>query len=266
MTQQSLIPDSFEDLFRQAGHYHDCQKPTSEVLLRNMGYKAASMNAQAPIFYAGDYMLGKYLYLDPSCEIVFGFTRDYIASGGHSFYNSRIHPDDYRIFNKKIFPESIRLLQKLPSEERLNFSCSYNYRVRIKSGEWLTVLQRGTYFLHPEAGHPLASVGFIIDITHFKEDTKIIHTIERIDRDFSVLSKNPYYKAIYYPVPEKGTLTTREIEVLQAIYEGLNSRQISYKLNISENTVVNHRKNMLKKTNTKNSAELLRYAINNKLI
>jgi len=233
---QALIPNSYQELFEQAGTFYDFPKPKADFLLQNMGFKASSLNAQAPIFYAGDYTLGKYLYLDPSCEILFGYTKEYIADGGHSFYNSLIHPDDYKIFNKIIFPESIRFLQKQHHLERLNFSCSYNYRVKVKSGQWLTVLQRGTYFLHPTENHPLASVGFIIDITHFKEDIRIIHTIERIDRNFSVLSKEPVYKAIYYPQQENDLLSKREMEVLQMLHEGLSSKEIANKLHISENT------------------------------
>ncbi len=263
---QALIPSSYQDLFEQAGNFFGYQKPSAETLLINMGFKAASLNAQAPLYYAGDYTLGKYLYLDPSCEILFGYSKEYIADAGHNFYNSLIHPDDYRIFNKIIFPESIKFLKKQDPSDRLNFSCSYNYRVKVKSGQWLTVLQRGTYFLHPNEGYPLASVGFIIDITHFKEDTRIIHTIERIDRNFSVLSKEPVYKAIYYPHKENNLLSKREMEVIQMLHEGFSSKEIANKLGISENTIVNHRKNMLQKTNTKNVTSLIHFAITNGII
>lgn len=263
---KTLIPNSYQELFDIAKSFDDIAKPTSDFLLQNMGFKTSSLNAQAPIFYAGDYTQGKYLYLDPSCEILFGFDREYIANNGHSFYNSLIHPDDYNIFNKQIFPESIKFLKKQPPSERLNFSCSYNYRVKVRSGKWLSVLQRGTYFLHPTEGKPLASVGFIIDITHFKDDTKIVHTIERIDRTFSVLAKEPVYKALYYPQKENGILSRREMEILQMLYKGLSSKAIASALKISNNTVVNHRKNMLRKTLTNNVTGLIHFALQNGLI
>lgn len=263
---KNIIPNSFQELFEVAKNFDNFPKPTSDFLLQNMGYKTSSLNAQAPIFYAGDYTQGKYLYLDPSCEILFGFNREYIANAGHSFYNSLIHPDDYIIFNRFIFPETIKFLQCQPHSERLNFSCSYNYRVKIKSGQWLTVLQRGTYFLHPTEGNPLASVGFIIDITHFKDDTRIIHTIERIDRGFSVLSKEPVYKAVYYPQKESSILSRREMEILQMLHKGFSSKEIAAILHISNNTVVNHRKNMLRKTLTNNVTGLIHYALRNGLL
>ena len=85
---QALIPNSYQELFEQAGSFYDFPKPKADFLLENMGFKASSFNAQAPIFYAGDYTQGKYLYLDPSCEILFGYTKEYLAHSGHKFYNS----------------------------------------------------------------------------------------------------------------------------------------------------------------------------------
>ncbi len=52
-------------------------------------------------------------------------------------------------------------------------------------------------------------------------------------------------------------LTRREKEILLCIAEGLSSKQIAHRLDISENTVSNHRKNMLSKTGARSSAELI---------
>ena len=57
--------------------------------------------------------------------------------------------------------------------------------------------------------------------------------------------------------PYEALLTRREKEILTCITEGLSSKQIAGKLSISENTVSNHRKNMLAKTGAKSSAELI---------
>jgi DNA-binding CsgD family transcriptional regulator len=59
------------------------------------------------------------------------------------------------------------------------------------------------------------------------------------------------------------TLTPREQEILACIAEGLSSKQIASKLFISENTVANHRKNMLLKTGSQSSAQLVRNNISN---
>jgi DNA-binding NarL/FixJ family response regulator len=65
---------------------------------------------------------------------------------------------------------------------------------------------------------------------------------------------------------EKYKLTHREIQVLKYIYEGLTSQQIAEKLYISKRTVESHRANILHKTNSKNTADLIRFAVHHKLL
>lgn len=67
-------------------------------------------------------------------------------------------------------------------------------------------------------------------------------------------------------IPEKDGLSPREIEVLKEICNGLTNEEIADKLCISAQTVKGHRSNLLSKTNCKNSASLVMYAIKNKLV
>ncbi len=61
-------------------------------------------------------------------------------------------------------------------------------------------------------------------------------------------------------------LTKREKEVLAAVAEGLTNTQIAEKLFISVDTVESHRKNLHAKLNVKNTAMLVRLAIENDLL
>jgi DNA-binding NarL/FixJ family response regulator len=61
-------------------------------------------------------------------------------------------------------------------------------------------------------------------------------------------------------------LTRREKEVLELIAGGLTNPEIAGKLFVSSSTVDSHRKNLLAKLNAKNTASLIRYAIENKLL
>lgn len=56
-------------------------------------------------------------------------------------------------------------------------------------------------------------------------------------------------------------LTKKEKLVVELLSQGYSSKQIAWHLKSSKNTVDNHRKNMLKKTNTKNVTELVAVAI-----
>lgn len=55
------------------------------------------------------------------------------------------------------------------------------------------------------------------------------------------------------------TLSSRELDVIKHIKEGLSSKEISTQLNISLKTVEVHRHNILKKLNLKNSAALVNF-------
>ena len=52
-------------------------------------------------------------------------------------------------------------------------------------------------------------------------------------------------------------LTSREKEVLELLSVGYNSKEIGEKIFISSNTVEYHRKQLLRKTNSRNVAELI---------
>lgn len=61
---------------------------------------------------------------------------------------------------------------------------------------------------------------------------------------------------------EKQTITKREKEVLAFIVKGLTSAEIAKHLYISPRTVETHRANLMQKLNIKNTAGLVRYALN----
>jgi DNA-binding NarL/FixJ family response regulator len=67
-------------------------------------------------------------------------------------------------------------------------------------------------------------------------------------------------------MPLKQNLTAREREILQLIFCGYTDRSIAEELVISDKTASTHRKHMLKKLAVKNTASLIRYAMEHKLV
>jgi len=61
-------------------------------------------------------------------------------------------------------------------------------------------------------------------------------------------------------------LSEREMEILNLICHGLSNQEISEKLFISKRTVDKHRSNIMEKTNSKNTAQLVMHSIKNKWI
>jgi DNA-binding NarL/FixJ family response regulator len=62
-----------------------------------------------------------------------------------------------------------------------------------------------------------------------------------------------------------GLLTRREIEVARDVGLGLSSKQIGLRLSISEHTVRKHRENIARKLGLRNAAELVAWAIRQRL-
>ncbi|HZH44387.1 MAG TPA: response regulator transcription factor [Lysobacter sp.] len=63
-----------------------------------------------------------------------------------------------------------------------------------------------------------------------------------------------------------GTLTAREREVFHLIADGLTTKEIARKLDISVKTAENHRARVLDKLHMRNTAELVRYAVRRGLV
>lgn len=64
---------------------------------------------------------------------------------------------------------------------------------------------------------------------------------------------------------ELGKLTPREIEILKLLVDGHQNKVVAHKLGISPRTVEVHRSRMSKRLGLKSFAELVRFAINNRL-
>ena len=256
---KKIIPGNFTELIQVAAGFNQPNFVCSLEILMQAGYPSLSSPAQPPVFYIIDYTKNSYLFIDPLFEKLLGYGSEYILAAGPAFYSSLIHPGDYKIFSELIVPQNLTFLKQKRQTEVPDYSITVNYRIKNNMGLYRKILQRSCYIHTSPDGFPLATAGFAIDITHFKEGNSMIHTIEKINRS-SALSPWLQYKKIHHPQDTGALLTKREIEILDYLYEGYSSKQIAEKIFLSIYTIHNHRKNMLKKTNSNSTAELIRYA------
>jgi DNA-binding NarL/FixJ family response regulator len=66
--------------------------------------------------------------------------------------------------------------------------------------------------------------------------------------------------------PTRDTLTSREREIVQLLAEGKSSKEVATSLNISVKTAETHRANVMRKLELHTVADLVRYAVRNKII
>lgn len=111
--------------------------------------------------------------------------------------------------------------------------------------------------------------GYVLKNVGNTELTEAIHKVIQGKMHFSdevmeEMVKNKHTKQ--EKQREQTKFTERELEILKLIIEEFNNAEIADKLFISERTVETHRKNMIRKFNTKTIVGLIKYAMDNKLV
>lgn len=108
--------------------------------------------------------------------------------------------------------------------------------------------------------------GYVLKNSSKEELLKAIHTVHSGGVFFSGEvgeALKEYQKSEKSQLPE---LSPREKEILGLIAEGYTNPQIAEKIFLSSFTVDSHRKNLLAKLNVKNTASLIKLAVERKLI
>ena len=235
-------------------------------LLTKFENLGAAMNYAAPLLFLIDYTRSEYLVMTNSSRLITGHDPRDFMEGGIPMLIDVYQKEDFAIYNEHVFVANTQFLKQQPQQEHHQFIFSYNFRVRHKNGSYVPILQRGSYITSKETGLPLYSLGMVIDLSLFKKDRLIYHSIEKTAEINGCLTRQILQENCFYPYGEDKLLSPQEKNILCYMVEGMSSKQIAHKLKIAENTVANHRKNMLKKTNTKNVAELVAFACLNYLV
>jgi len=111
--------------------------------------------------------------------------------------------------------------------------------------------------------------GFLLKNTNLQEVKTAIDTVMNGGNYFSqelMQSLLRNYKSVKEAKESEVDLSEREIEILLLICSGFSNQEIAEQLFISKRTVEKHRANILDKSNCKNTAGLVMYAIKNQLI
>ncbi|MEJ5264495.1 MAG: response regulator transcription factor [Bacteroidales bacterium] len=122
------------------------------------------------------------------------------------------------------------------------------------------------YYRMIEAG----ARGFLLKSSEINEVSEAIRRVAKGETYFSSEILYNVVKNIQTVVSKVDNalihLSQREKEVLELICRGMSNQEIADQLFISKRTVEKHRANLLAKTNTKNTAQLVMFAVENKLI
>lgn len=225
------------------------------------GFANSFFKHSVPYMYLLDYKGGRYINMSDNFG---GYKSESFLNNGMSHTMEIYHPDHLELFDKKIFPQRLQILKGIKPEEHKNYIFSYNITIKNRNGVYEEFLQRNC-FLSDEVGNPIFSMGILINIDQHHYDHRIIQTVDRINYN-GLIESLDLFKSIFYLNEEDKLFTKREKEVMLYMADGLSSKMIADKLHISENTIINHRRNMQEKSNMPNCTALVSYAIRRGII
>ncbi|MFN8436472.1 MAG: response regulator transcription factor [Cytophagales bacterium] len=120
------------------------------------------------------------------------------------------------------------------------------------------------------------ALGYLLKDTTKEDMISAVKTVNRGDKYFNgfvsntivdgYLNKAVKVKAKSGIDDSKSKLSKKEKVIVNYIIEGLSSKQIAERENLSVRTVDNHRANMMRKLGVKNAAELVKLALEEKLL
>ena len=172
------------------------------------------------------------------------------------FLISSMHPEDLPYF-MNFENEVVNFFGKLKPEDVYKYKVRYDYRIKNASGNYIRLLQQVVTIQSDDSGAVLRTMGVHTDITYLKAEG--VPQLSFIGLDGAPTYHNVAVKKVY--VVAKEILSRREKEILAYMVQGYKSKEIAGILNISKQTVVTHRRNMLRKTQTAGAAELVMKAL-----
>jgi DNA-binding CsgD family transcriptional regulator/PAS domain-containing protein len=169
------------------------------------------------------------VFVNDAMSDLLGWNAGDFINGGWPFTLSVIHPDDLKEIRKKCETDPF---YGMKFQECID-AFSHSIRVRSNDGRWMSLNLNGNILEHDANGRPYLLLLFI------KPDV-LTHTGIRF--------------------------TQREMEIARQLVRGQSSKMIAAMFRLSVHTVNDYRTQLLKKTGTTNTAALVNYLIERRLV
>jgi DNA-binding CsgD family transcriptional regulator len=251
--------DSFREIAKNLPYDNDLQKYKLWLFKEINSDRMVVLNNQ--FFYITDLQSFKNVYIHKNLKHVLGYEPDHFKSMENIY--KTIHPEDHDFvlaFSKKTVSYSREPgLKPILEKDPYKITFSIDFRIRKSDGKYIRVNRLSSCVNLDREGNLVYAIALYTDIDHLKKTNNISYSWSGDDLGlFSVEDLIKEYPASIF--------SKREMEVLKYLAEGLEGNKIAKKMNLSEHTVISHRKKMLRKARVKNTAELVSFALQKGII
>jgi len=198
--------------------------------------------SSSSFFIITDYSEMKILYTCDNAEHITGYPVNMLMKGGPEFMLSLFHPDEMeplRQIHKQIFS----FFGALPANDRLNYSYSYDIRLRRADGEYVRLKSHLDCMELDCDGHLWLGRETFTDITSFDNGTSMTLVISHLAKE------NGIRDVVYHfdTGADDHHLSKRQRQINELVSEGRSSKEIAQMLHLSRHTVDTHRRRIKKK-------------------
>nr|MBI1229726.1 hypothetical protein [Cytophagales bacterium] len=195
-----------------------------------------------------------------SLEVI-GYTKEEILEKNAEFVSSFIYQEDF-LFISNVVHETMKLVHELPLNERPFVYVVWYARSVTKEGRVITVQNQNIPIVFDANNIPYVFANIVTDISHLRP-SNIPHAV--VINGFS--DKHYHMDNNYVGLtPQSQIFSQRELEILKLLIKGYTSRAISEAIEISYETARTHRRNIQSKAKSKNTRELINFAMMNKIV
>jgi DNA-binding CsgD family transcriptional regulator len=209
--------------------------------------------------YIIDYLNRNFEYVSDNPLFLCGNTAKEVQEMGYAFYFKHVPENDLKLL-LKINTIGFDFYEKIPIQDRLNYTISYDFHLITKDNKKLLINQKLTPVYLTHSGKIWKAI-CIISLSAQKSagNVKIYKNGENLEYHYN-------FDLEAWQKMEQAKLSKREIEILHYSTRGYTINEIADAIFVSPDTVKFHRRKLFEKLGVTNITEAIICATNNKLI
>lgn len=209
--------------------------------------------------YVIDYEKKGFDYVSDNPLFLCGNTAEEVKKMGYAFYFKHVLETDLDLL-LKINTLGFEYYDRVPIEERKDYTISYDFHLVNKSGEKTLINHKMTPLFMTSEGKLWKAIA-IVSLSSENKSGNIRVTNRKNNEVITYDLKSEVWKKT-----ELVKLTSREKEILKHSTRGLTINEMAETIFVSPDTIKFHRKKLFEKLGVVNISEAITYATNNKLI